>query len=116
MAMSNTPVMIMTSGKEGEEIIAKSDGNKIDKYGVTKAESKQTDVDVDDKSKSLNEKVNTKYVSNHEELNRDQDLLMKINTADYTPNTSSQKYKTAIKTYGNRSIAFPGYVNAMDEY
>lgn len=116
MAMSTPPITIMTAGKEGEEVIAKSDGNKIDKYATAKAESKLSDVEMDDKRKTITEKVNIKYVSNHEELNKDQDLLMKINTDDYSPKVNAQRYKTTIKTYGNRSVAFPGYVSAMDDY
>ncbi|XP_038212916.1 uncharacterized protein LOC119833104 isoform X2 [Zerene cesonia] len=88
-AMSTPQVMIMSTGKEGDENIGKITRTKTDKSGMRNtAPSKASDI-----------------------IDRDEHL-MKITTSDHEPQGSAQKFKNSYKynDYGT-----PGVANAFDK-
>ncbi|CAG4961983.1 unnamed protein product [Colias eurytheme] len=96
-AMSTPQVMIMSSGKEGDENIGKITRIKTDKSGMTNTEAVTVEV---------NKAADIIQTSN----DRDE-YLMKVKTSDHEPQGSAQKFKNNYQ-YDYKTS---GFVSAFDK-
>ncbi|XP_060804321.1 uncharacterized protein LOC132902573 [Amyelois transitella] len=92
-AMSTPQIMIVTGGREGENILKKSDSQKLDKTGLT--HEKRTESD--EKNNISDEHVD--------------ENMTKINTTEPPKGGLRNPYKS----YSNKSLHFNGFVSAMDD-
>lgn len=98
--------MIMTAGREGEEVISK---DKVDKSGATD-KAKQI-IQINTEHHKMYEMSNAKNIPNGIDDRKD---MTKINAAQHTPKIGAERYRNVIKKYGNQSFTLPGFVSAMD--
>lgn len=107
--------MIMTAGKEGDEVVSKSTAyNKIDKSGVTH---------MDPKDSSANDQIivyNSNKITENSDVKKPYDdstsnkYQIKIKSAN-TSKLDEEKFKRIFKNTPNRNPHFAGFVSAMDE-
>lgn len=86
-SMTTPQFMVMTAGREGEELLPKSQEKiKIDKSGMIKS-NKRNEI-----NQTVVKKINQK-------------ILTKVPTSDYVPKNN----------FRNNSLNFAGFVNAMHD-
>lgn len=106
------PVVVMTAGRESDDIISKSDTNKIDKTGINEMDEKHRS-DIEKLNPNIQNKISdVKNAYDYSDsINKKQ--LMKVHTTNYEK-SYEPKFQHAFNT-ANRSSYFPGFVSAMDE-
>lgn len=110
--MNTGPVMVMTAGREAEQVITKS-FTKIDKSGIDKKLDHKDTYEINQKTKS-NQIYGNKNPYDPIDYSSENNL-MKMNIAEYSPKTDKRNYQDVYKTYANQSSTVREFVTAVDD-
>ncbi|XP_072949263.1 uncharacterized protein [Epargyreus clarus] len=108
-SMSTPQVMVVSAGREEQNVAKFSNKHKFDKTGVANEVMPTTEMLPDVKMKDkINDIDNTQLQNDSSE-----DFFMKVQTAEHTPHKIQNKNK--LTSNSNKSSIFTGYISTMEE-